>query len=281
MTLCGKPPKEAVDMIQLDQVTKSYHPDLPPAVSELSLTVEKGEFVAVIGESGSGKTTALKLINRLENPTSGMITVDGRDVGETDPVELRRNIGYVFQGIGLFPHYSVSENIGVVPRLLGWSEERVSDRVDETLELVGLEPHDYADRMPDELSGGQQQRIGVARALAAEPDVVLMDEPFGALDPITRASLQDQFHHIQKRMGLTVVMVTHDMTEALLLADRIAVMKDGELLQAASPKTLLTEPEHPYVRELVQMPKDRADRLEAMMAEEDAAETPGPGDAAP
>ncbi len=265
-------------MIQLEHVTKSYHPDLPPAVSELSLTVEKGEFVAVIGESGSGKTTVLKMINRLENPSSGSITVGGSDVSETDPVELRRNIGYVFQGIGLFPHYTVNENIGVVPRLLGWTEERVNDRIGETLELVGLSPSDYGERMPDELSGGQQQRIGVARALAAEPDVVLMDEPFGALDPITRAALQDEFQRIQQQMDLTVVMVTHDMTEALLLADRIAVMKDGELLQAGSPKALLTEPDHPYVQELVQMPKDRADRLEAMMEEaEQASESTGDG----
>lgn len=254
-------------MIELENVTKTYQPELPPAVADFSLSVDRGEFVAVIGESGSGKTTALKLINRLENPTSGTVSVNGQDVAGTDPVELRRNIGYVFQGIGLFPHYTVRDNIAVVPRLLGWDEQRVAERIDHTMNLVGLSPDAYAHRMPDELSGGQQQRVGVARALAAEPEVVLMDEPFGALDPITRASLQDEFSKIQDEMNLTVVMVTHDMTEALLLADRIAVMKDGELLQAAPPRALLTEPDHPYVQELVRTPRERADRLEAMIAE--------------
>lgn len=258
---------QAPPMIELQGVTKTYQPDLPPAVDNLSLAVERGEFIAVIGESGSGKTTALKLINRLENATSGAITVNGQDIAAVDPVLLRRNIGYVFQGIGLFPHYTVHDNIAVVPRLLGWNEQRVDERIEHTMSLVGLAPDSYAQRMPDELSGGQQQRVGVARALAAEPDVVLMDEPFGALDPITRASLQDEFARIQDQMNLTVVMVTHDMTEALLLADRVAVMKDGELLQAAPPRELMSEPDHPYVQELVRTPRERADRLEALIAE--------------
>ena len=254
-------------MIGLNHVSKTYDDGASFAVNDLSLSIDKGELVALIGESGCGKTTTLKMINRLTDPTTGAITVDGRDIAEVDPVQLRRNIGYVFQGIGLFPHYTVQENIAAVPRLLGWDQSRVAGRVEETLDLVGLPPDQYAERRPDELSGGQQQRVGVARALAAEPDVVLMDEPFGALDPITRAELQDEFKRIQQEMDLTVVMVTHDMTEALLLADRIAVMKDGQFAQIGTPQDLLTRPEHPYVQELVEMPKRRADHLEALLEE--------------
>ena len=255
-------------MIQLHHLHKTYDDGENFAVNDVSLNVARGDLVGLIGESGCGKTTTLKMINRLIEPSEGSIKLDGRDVSESDPVELRRNIGYVFQGVGLFPHYSVEENVGAVPELLGWEPERIRARVEEMLSLVGLPAEDYAQRSPSELSGGQQQRVGVARALAASPDVLLMDEPFGALDPITRADLQDEFKRIQKQLGLTAIMVTHDMTEALLMADHIAVMKDGELVQVGTPHELLTEPDHDYVREIVRMPKMRADRLEALMQED-------------
>jgi osmoprotectant transport system ATP-binding protein len=253
-------------MIELQQVRKSYDGGQTHAVADTSLSVARGEFLGLIGESGCGKTTTLKMINRLEEPSSGTIKVGGRDVMSQNPQQLRRNIGYVFQGIGLFPHYSVAENVAAVPRLLQWPEERIQQRCQETLDLVGLPVSEYGQRNPDQLSGGQQQRVGVARALAAEPEVVLMDEPFGALDPVSRAELQEEFKAIQQNLDLTVIMVTHDMTEALLMADRIAVMKSGEVLQIGTPYELLNHPQHDYVRDIVAMPKRRADRLEQLIA---------------
>jgi len=191
--------------------------------------------------------------------------VNGENVRQQNAEQLRRNIGYVFQGIGLFPHYTVAENVCTVPELLAWPPSAVLERCRVVLELVGLAPTQFADRFPSQLSGGQQQRVGVARALAAQPELVLMDEPFGALDPITRADLQEEFKSIQRQLELTVIMVTHDMTEALLMADRIAVMKQGKVLQIGSPTELLNAPSDPYVRKLIEMPKRRADRLDQIL----------------
>ncbi|MEP6388980.1 MAG: ATP-binding cassette domain-containing protein [Halioglobus sp.] len=254
-------------MITLENVCKSYGADGPLAVDDVSLTINEGEIIGLIGESGCGKTTTLKMINRLEEPTSGSIIVNGKDVREQDPVELRRGIGYVFQGIGLFPHYSIGRNVSAVPELLGWPAEETRERAEEVLTLVGLAPDEYRDRRPTELSGGQQQRVGVARALAARPELLLMDEPFGALDPITRGELQDEFLRIQRSLNLTVIMVTHDMTEALLMADRIAVMKSGKILQFGTPKELLRSPAHEFVKQMIQLPKKRADSLEKLMGD--------------
>ena len=257
-------------MIELRNVSKSYDNGATFAVAGVSLQVEKGELLGLIGESGCGKTTTLKMINRLEEPDAGQVLVGGRDVMDRNPQELRRNIGYVFQGIGLFPHYTVMENVAAVPRLLHWSGQETGSRCREALELVGLPAEEYGERNPMQLSGGQQQRVGVARALAAAPEVVLMDEPFGALDPVTRGQLRDEFRTIQRKLGLTVILVTHDMMEALLLADRIAVMKDGEVLQVGTPHDLLMAPEHDYVSEMVEMPRQEAVRLDRLIRQESA-----------
>lgn len=252
-------------MLRLTDVGKSYDNGATMAVRDVTLHVAKGEVVALIGESGCGKSTTLRMVNRLVEPTSGTIEVNGENVADANPSELRRNIGYVFQDIGLFPHYSVEENVAAVPKLLGWDAKRRRDRAVEVLEFVGLPVAEYGARSPGELSGGQQQRVGVARALAAEPEMMLMDEPFGALDPITRAGVQDEFQRIQQELDLTVLMVTHDMTEAMLLADRIAVMKDGAIEQVGPPRELLSQPATDYVRALVELPKERADRVEALL----------------
>jgi osmoprotectant transport system ATP-binding protein len=254
-------------MIHLRAVSKTFDNAAAPAVREVDLRIDAGELLVLLGESGCGKTTTLKMINRLIEPTAGSIEVDGRNVANVPAVQLRRSIGYVFQGVGLFPHMTVGENIAVTPRLLNWPAEKIAARVDELLELVNLPPGEYRSRMPSELSGGQQQRIGLARALAARPKIMLMDEPFGALDPITRDALQDEFTRIHRSLGLTTVMVTHDMTEALLLADRIGVMQAGRILQLASPHDLLTAPENDYVRQLMDTPRNQADRLESLMAD--------------
>ncbi len=251
-------------VIRFRNVSKSYDEGRTHAVRSLSLNIGAGELLILLGTSGCGKTTTLKMINRLIEPTEGSIDVDGQPVAERDPVHLRRGIGYVFQGVGLFPHLTVGENIAVVPRLLKWEDRKVAARTDELLELVNMPPGEYRDRMPPQLSGGQRQRVGLARALAAEPKIMLMDEPFGALDPLTRDTLQSEFRKIHDALELTTVMVTHDMTEALLLADRIAVMHDGELKQLATPRELLRSPENEYVRQIMQTPKRQADRLEAL-----------------
>lgn len=252
-------------MIRLDAVSKHYASAERPVVDNLSLEIEAKSLTVLIGESGCGKTTTLKMINRLVEPTAGSIFVDGRDVRSVDAVELRRSIGYVIQGVGLFPHYSVAENIAVVPDLIGWSPTRKSQRVEELLELVGLPPGRYRDRYPAELSGGQRQRVGVARALAAEPRILLMDEPFGAIDPVTRDQLRLDFVAITASLGLSVLFVTHDMSEALVIADRIAVMRSGRLIAYDEPARLMADTSDAYVHTLLEMPLRQAEQIAGIL----------------
>jgi osmoprotectant transport system ATP-binding protein len=238
-------------MIRLDQVSKRY-PDGTVAVHELSLEVRPGEVCVLVGPSGCGKTTTMRMVNRLVEPTSGRLYVGGEDVMQVDPVQLRRHIGYVIQQVGLFPHLTVRRNVATVPELLGWAKARTRARVDDLLELVGLDPALHGDRYPHQLSGGQRQRVGVARALAADPPVLLMDEPFGAVDPIARDRLQDEFLRLQEAVRKTVVFVTHDVDEAVRLGDRIAVMREGGYLeQCAPPEVLLAAPATPFVASFV------------------------------
>ncbi|MGY0500482.1 ABC transporter ATP-binding protein [Nocardia sp. FBN12] len=229
--------------IVLDRVTKRYPEQPEPAVDEVSMTIPAGEIVVLVGPSGCGKTTTMRMINRLIEPTSGTVTIGGRDASAIDADELRRGIGYSIQQAGLFPHMTVAKNIATVPGLLGWDRRRTAERTDEMLTLVGLDPDTYRNRYPRQLSGGQQQRIGVARALAADPPVLLMDEPFGAVDPITRALLQDELLRLQAELGKTIVFVTHDFGEAVKLGDRIAVLGDrSRILQYDTPAAILAAP---------------------------------------
>ncbi len=234
------------------------------AVDDVSLDVAAGEFLAIVGGSGSGKTTLLRLANRLTDADSGTIMIEGEDVRNIDPVGLRRRIGYVFQSGGLFPHMSVADNIAITPRLLGWPAERIASRIAELLALVQLDGGGHRARMPHELSGGQRQRVGVARALAAEPRIMLMDEPFGALDPLTRDTLGEDYRSLHRQLGLTTVMITHDMTEALLLADRIAVMRGGKLVALGRPAEL-AESRDGYVLELLRTPRRQAERINTLL----------------
>ena len=237
-------------MIKFEQVSKVY-PDGFKAVDSVNFEVPEGEFLVLIGPSGSGKSTTMKMINRMIPHTNGTISIDGNDITKLNPSELRRNIGYVIQQIGLFPHYTIEKNIAIVPELKGWDKEKIKARVKELLLMVDLDPEIYASRYPKELSGGQQQRVGVARALASDPRVLLMDEPFGALDPITRDQLQDQIITLQRKLKKTIVFVTHDMDEALKLGDRIAIMKDGNLLQIDTPEKILLEPASTFVEDFI------------------------------
>lgn len=236
-------------MVRLENIKKVYNKTT--VIENLNLEIGKGKFVVLIGPSGCGKTTTLKMINRLIEPTSGSIFIDGEDITKVNPVLLRRKIGYVIQQIGLFPNMTIAQNIEVVPKLLKWPVEKRRKRKVELLQLVGMNAEEYMNRYPSELSGGQQQRIGVLRALAVEPPLILMDEPFGALDPITRETLQDEVKKIQKELNKTVIFVTHDMDEALKMADIIVLMKDGKVVQAASPEELLANPADDFVAEFV------------------------------
>ncbi|WP_306009887.1 ABC transporter ATP-binding protein [Bacillus sp. MMSF_3328] len=234
-------------MITFKHVGKKY-PDGFVALKDIDFHIEEGELVALIGPSGCGKTTTMKMINRLIEPSSGQIFINGEDISKKDPVKLRRDIGYVIQQIGLLPHMTIEDNITLVPRLKGWEKEQYSDKVDELLELVGLDPKEYRTRFPGELSGGQQQRVGVIRALAAEPPIILMDEPFSALDPISREQLQDELVKLQETIKKTIVFVTHDMDEAIKIADRIAILKDGEIIQFDTPERILRYPKNEFVK---------------------------------
>ena len=239
-------------VVAFEHITKRYGgPDAPTAVTDLTLTVPAGEICVLVGPSGCGKTTSMKMVNRLIEPTSGRITIGGQDVASLPAVELRRRIGYVIQQVGLFPHLTVGENVAVVPRLLGWTAERVRARTDELLDLIGLEPG-YGARYPTELSGGERQRVGVARALAADPPVMLMDEPFGAVDPIRRDGLQNEFLRLQEQVRKTVIFVTHDVDEAIKMADRIAILQRGGILaQYDTPGAILANPASEFVERFV------------------------------
>ena len=261
-------------MIEVENLTKRYGGTT--VVDRVSLTVERGSIAAIVGTSGSGKSTLLRMINRLVEPTSGRVLIEGRDTRSEPAHLLRRRIGYVIQGHGLFPHRTVAQNIATVPRLLGWDARRIEARIRELLEVFSLDPATYADALPHQLSGGQQQRVGVARALAAEPVVLLMDEPFGALDPIIRTKAQDDLRDIQQRFATTVVLVTHDMDEAFRLGDRVAVMSAGQLLQYDRPAVLLTRPAAEFVARMTGL-ADRALRLLSLVTAGEAA-LPGASD---
>ncbi len=241
-------------MIRLSHVSKTFDEGRSYAVNDLSFQVETGETLVLLGSSGCGKTTTLKMINRLIEPSEGLIEVDGKDVRDQDPVDLRRQRGYVFQGIGLFPHMTITQNVEMVPRLLGWTSKKRQARTELLLRLVGLSPEDHANRFPDELSGGQQQRVGVARALAADPHYLLMDEPFGALDALTREALQQELLNLRKQLKKTIVFVTHDIFEALLIGDRIAVLHQGNLEQIGTKQELLGTPATEFVGDLFAKP---------------------------
>lgn len=246
-------------MIHFDGVGKVYD-DGHQVLKNLNLEIKEGEITVLIGPSGCGKTTTMKLINRLIAPSSGHIFIDGQDVASLDPVVLRRKLGYVIQNIGLFPHMNIARNVGVVPRMLKWDKARIAARVNELLTMVGLDPRIFANRYPSELSGGQQQRIGVIRALAADPSIILMDEPFSALDPISREQLQDELIRLQQELKKTIVFVTHDMDEAIKLADTIVLMNAGEIVQSGPPERILRHPANDFVKSFIGAKRMRAER---------------------
>jgi len=247
-------------MIELENIWKDYGPS-QFAVRNLTFSVANGEFFGLIGPSGCGKTTTLLTINRLIEPTRGTLRIDGYDALGLEAVSLRRRIGFVFQAIGLFPHMTVAENIAITPRLLDWTQKEMDARVDELLHLVRLDPAGFRARFPAELSGGQRQRVGLARALAAKPSIMLLDEAFGALDPLTRDEVAGDYRAIHDQLGLTTILVTHDVTEAFLLADRIGVMRNGEMVQIGTPHDLVNTPADDFVREMIETPRRRAREL--------------------
>ncbi|WP_064693649.1 ABC transporter ATP-binding protein [Rhizobium aegyptiacum] len=251
-----------MSMIEISNVTKRY--GTATVVDKVSMKVEKGEITVVVGTSGSGKSTLMRMINRLVPISEGQIFVGGQNVMDVEVTELRRRIGYAIQGHGLFPHRTVAQNIATVPQLLEWDSRRIAARVEELLGLFNLDPAEFADKYPHQLSGGQQQRVGVARALAAEPELLLMDEPFGALDPVIRGKAQDDLLAIQKQFGTTIILVTHDMDEAFHLGNQIAVMSQGKLLQCSTPEKILTEPADPFVQQLTGT-SDRALKLMSLL----------------
>jgi osmoprotectant transport system ATP-binding protein len=255
--------------IEFERVTKRFG-EGPPALDNVSLAIAPREFVTVVGPSGSGKTTLLRMINRLSEPTAGRVLFGGQNNGTLDPILLRRRIGYVFQEVGLFPHMTVAENIAVTPRLVGWSDERMAARVSELLALVRLDGS-FRDRLPHQLSGGQRQRVGLARALAAGPEIMLLDEPFAALDPLTREAIGADYRNLHDELGLTTVMITHDMLEALTLADRIAVITKGQIVADAPPAELIDH-QNRYVAKLMEAPRRHAQQIARFFA---AGETPG------
>ncbi|WP_415184740.1 ABC transporter ATP-binding protein [Phaeovulum sp.] len=266
-------------MIEIDRITKIYNG--APAVDAVSMLIETGTITVVVGTSGSGKTTLLRMINRLVEPTSGEVRINGEPTHAVAPHILRRRIGYAIQGNGLFPHQTVARNIAAVPRLLNWPADRISARVDELLALFGMEPGEFRGRYPQELSGGQQQRVGVARALASRPDLLLMDEPFGALDPIIRARAQHDLRQIQRKLGSTIVLVTHDMDEAILLGDRVGVMDQGRLIQYGPPQDIVARPVNGFVADMVG-DAERPMRLLSLIPVGDLAEAgPAEGKALP
>jgi len=252
-------------MIRLEKVSKSFDKGRFPAVRQLSFTVNTGETLVLLGSSGCGKTTTLKMINRLIDPSEGRIEVGGKNVMEQDPVQLRRRIGYVFQGIGLFPHMTVQQNVALVPRLKGESGENRKSKAQRLLLMVGLPPKEFAGRFPAELSGGQQQRVGVARALAADPEYLLMDEPFGALDALNRELLQQEMLKLKEKLEKTIVFVTHDIFEALLLGDRIAILHEGMLEQIGTKEDILASPATPFIRELFSKPAKQLAEFKGML----------------
>lgn len=258
-------------MITIDSVSKSWDGGRTYAVRDMTLRVPRGTVLALLGGSGCGKSTTVKMINRLIEPSAGRIEVGGEDTSQVDPVVLRRRIGYVFQGVGLFPHMTIADNVSVIPRLLGWSPGDYRGKVNELLDMVHLPSGEYAARYPAQLSGGQRQRVGFARALAADPKVMLLDEPFGALDPVTRDSLQTEFKDIQRKLDLTAVIVTHDMAEAMLLADVIAVMNEGLVLRVGTPAELLADPGDPYVATLLATPRRHGELLQKIQRQADQA----------
>jgi len=265
-------------MIRFEGVSKRFAGAPRPAVAAIDLVIPEGETCALIGPSGCGKSTTLRMVNRLVEPDAGIVRLASEDVGHVDPIRLRRRIGYVLQGVGLFPHRSVARNIATVPELLGWPKARVAERVDAMLDLVGLDPAEFRNRRPDALSGGQRQRVGVARALAADPPVLLMDEPFGAVDPVARGRLQAEIGAILKRLHKTVILVTHDLDEAVRMGDRIVLMRAGRIVQADTPDRLLAHPADAFVADFTG--PDRALRRLAGLTVDALAE-PEPAEGAP